>query len=327
MNIINLISISLCIIFQFQLQSTDSSSVGTRIISWFYNEDLSKAAHKGDYDRTKKLLERGVSPNTIYEGETPLNQALCFVHYNVVKLLLDYHADPNVSSPKSLDLPLHKAISHDLAKNDFKTVALLLSAGANPESLSLTNSSCIYNPTPIDRAIVARNASLLQLILLYNAELNPETTQKWINECKDVKIKKILKDHLYLQSIVKKPTQSFFVEIIRKGKLGLVKKSIKNGVSLRPLHLGIARTMHSMVQTAPKVYILPQSNIHIILNAEEKLHASAYREIGRVCVQYLRFTHGIGNKTHPPISKTGIKSMYPNLPDDIVKEIVWHIVN
>jgi ankyrin repeat protein len=57
------------------------------------------AAIRGDARTISLLLEAGLDPNSIGDmGETPLHYAYSFDHNDVVKILLEHGANPNIRS-------------------------------------------------------------------------------------------------------------------------------------------------------------------------------------------------------------------------------------
>lgn len=67
-----------------------------------------------------------VNSKNIYEGNTPLYEAVVHSNLDVVELLLEYGADPNLSNNKSVT-PLHQAAWLDL----IDIARLLINVGAN----------------------------------------------------------------------------------------------------------------------------------------------------------------------------------------------------
>ncbi|ANB10997.1 Hos4p [Sugiyamaella lignohabitans] len=91
---------------------------------------LQKLCDKGDFERSKALIEMGVDVNDRdYAGNTALHDAALKGHLNIVELLLDNGAIIDIRSGISdLDTPLIDATS----RGHVEVVKLLLSRGADP---------------------------------------------------------------------------------------------------------------------------------------------------------------------------------------------------
>ena len=60
--------------------------------------DIFDAVQNGDIIRVRELLDSGVDPDSKYEfnGKTPLHVASGLGHTDIVELLLEYDANPNI---------------------------------------------------------------------------------------------------------------------------------------------------------------------------------------------------------------------------------------
>lgn len=116
---------------------------------------LRNAAAKGHLEIVKLLLERGADPNLPEEGIAPRGHALYSAvyngHYEVAKLLLEKGAEPNAPVESSAD-PLSIAIRNDAAK----TIDLLCSYGASRSVEILA----YYGDVRTAAAVFAANAAL-----------------------------------------------------------------------------------------------------------------------------------------------------------------------
>lgn len=90
---------------------------------------LKNAAIGGHIDIVQMLLDRGADPNLPEEGIAPqgyaLHSAVFYGHKNIVKLLLEHGAYPNVPIESSAD-----TLSAAIANNDKEMIELLCSHGA-----------------------------------------------------------------------------------------------------------------------------------------------------------------------------------------------------
>jgi ankyrin repeat protein len=99
---------------------------------------LMRAINEVDCNRVKSLLKQGTSPNIEnYCGEVPLHLAMEWdterrlypqrkISSDIIKLLLQYRADPNTRYRFKNATPLHAAVFH----NSFDIVSELLKCGA-----------------------------------------------------------------------------------------------------------------------------------------------------------------------------------------------------
>lgn len=100
--------------------------------------DMCTACHMGDVDRVRELLaEDPASANrlsdsiTYYPGSgSPINNAADAGHFEIVKLLLDHGADPNLAEPTIA--PEGRALYSAIAKKHYDIAQLLLDAGSIP---------------------------------------------------------------------------------------------------------------------------------------------------------------------------------------------------
>ena len=131
--------------------------------------DICTAAHRGDLDRVRTLLDENPSranrPSdyvTYYEGSgTPLQNAAGRRHLEVVKLLLERGADPNLREEGIA--PHGRALYSAVYNGHFEVAKLLLEHGAypNPEMESSADAVSI--------AIMNSDTRIIELLASYGA--------------------------------------------------------------------------------------------------------------------------------------------------------------
>merc|ERR1712037_1021524 len=127
-------------------------------------EKLSKAARADNADEAIRILSSGmvnVNCRVRHFDVTPLHGAASQGHKEMVKLLIESGADPNVADIDG-GRPLHWAV-----RNGHVEVAqLLIERGANP---NLTDR---YGGTPLHEAATGGHVEVAQLLIERGADLN-----------------------------------------------------------------------------------------------------------------------------------------------------------
>lgn len=105
--------------------------------------ELIYAAARGDARKVKELLKKGTNPNVKDDlhGYTPLHEASLKCFSDIVEMLLENSADPNIGDNSGFT-PLHLAVISGCEK----VVSILLKYGADPK---IKNSE---DKTPVDLA-------------------------------------------------------------------------------------------------------------------------------------------------------------------------------
>ena len=107
---------------------------------------LYEAARNDHTDIVRLLLDKGAKPNIPdeygeAEGESPLKTAARNGHKDVVKLLIDRGADPNMFNEHKEDTALHDAAR--MGHND--VIQMLLDIGADPNIVNLDGDTPLHN--------------------------------------------------------------------------------------------------------------------------------------------------------------------------------------
>ncbi len=127
--------------------------------------DLYDASAIGDAERAAGwLVMHPELVNTFSpDGFTPLGLASFFGHLDLVNLLLQAHADPNIASSNNLHVaPLHSAV----AGNHYEIAAKLVEGGADVNRIQADGL------TPLMGTAQNDNLELIKLLLAHGADLN-----------------------------------------------------------------------------------------------------------------------------------------------------------
>ena len=130
-------------------------------------------------DLVLELLKSGINPNEVeksctqeLDGHSPITLAAKFNYKKIVKILLEYNADPNHQVKSDLNSSLHYAISH----NNEEMTNMLINSGANINILNKDES------TPINMALGRSNSSIYWKLAFENERLQMD---KEFSEMKD----------------------------------------------------------------------------------------------------------------------------------------------
>jgi uncharacterized protein len=140
-----------------------SEEVGNYILSQRDVSDIFEAASCGKEDAVKRFLETSDMPIDAFstDGFSALGFAAYFNRAEIVKILLEKGADPNIHSNNAFMVtPLHSGV----AAKSFPITSILLQHGANP------NARQQKNITPLHSAAHNGSTDIVQILLEYGAD-------------------------------------------------------------------------------------------------------------------------------------------------------------
>jgi len=148
--------------FSRSAYSYDQDLLNLRLVAIKNGQDLLKAMRAEDKNKARRLLnEPYIATNITDEfGSTSLMYAACYNYFEIVQILLDKGANPNIQG-KDGTTALHWAVTY----NNPEIVQILVDRGAN---LKIKN-KC--NHTALDVALMGKNQAIIN-ILIANEKLN-----------------------------------------------------------------------------------------------------------------------------------------------------------
>jgi hypothetical protein len=133
----------------------------TIISNTCFANQLVTAIEKNSISQLRLFLDSGENPNTVSLNSNPLIRATLLNNYKIVKLLLEYNANPNLYD-LAKTTPLHIAAR----KGNIEIVKILLKYNANP------NLQDFSGFTSLLRAISNQNTEVAKLLLANQANIN-----------------------------------------------------------------------------------------------------------------------------------------------------------
>ena len=124
----------------------------------FTPELFYSACARGEYDKLKRWLDLGISPNFFYITFTPLIAALINKLYDITDLLISYGAAVNYREDLESFLEA-TPLTYACNSNCTESVQYLLNREAD------VNLGCSLYGTPLSAAVRAGNTELIQLLL------------------------------------------------------------------------------------------------------------------------------------------------------------------
>ncbi len=133
-----------------------SKSVSQTLDEMDFERGIWQAAVDGNYSRVKLLLEKGTSPDVRDSaGYTALHYACRAGHTQIVKLLFEFNANPNMQTAAGKDCPIHRAAyqGHE------DVTELLIKNGADP---MIQNAD---GETALHKAVQKNQEKIVELLL------------------------------------------------------------------------------------------------------------------------------------------------------------------
>jgi ankyrin repeat protein len=156
---------------------------GVSLIKW--------CAYYGDVSAIRCLLDRGEALNSLGDN-FDLNGAAFHGHWRLCEFLLERGANPNHRHSDAGETPLHAALSRANRAPQERVVAVLLSAGADPNVASLpgADTGCFMRDarskaeTPLHRAAAFAGEATIKSLLRAGArrdtkDMHGETALTW----------------------------------------------------------------------------------------------------------------------------------------------------
>ncbi|MFP3948572.1 MAG: ankyrin repeat domain-containing protein [Longimicrobiales bacterium] len=134
--------------------------------------DIFEAAASGRVDRVRDLVQEDASlvRRTSSDGFSPLGLAAFFGHPEVVEVLLEAGAEPDVASENTMRVtPLHSAAAHGESEVAHRICEMLLARGADP------NPAQAGGWRPLHQAASHGNLPLVKLLVGHGADVAPRS--------------------------------------------------------------------------------------------------------------------------------------------------------
>jgi ankyrin repeat protein len=176
------------LIFDYLSQGHSAASMdgdGVSLIRW--------CAYYGDVSGIRYLLANGETLASLGEN-LDLNGAAFHGHWRLCDFLIEQGADPNHRHPDAGETPLHAGLSRANRPAQDRVVAVLLSAGADPNPITFVGAEtgCFMRDvrtrgeTPLHRAAAFASEATIQALLEAGAQREArdnsgETPLSWVS--------------------------------------------------------------------------------------------------------------------------------------------------
>jgi ankyrin repeat protein len=170
-----------CLTAGHHASATDAN--GVSLIKW--------CAYYGDVTAIRCLLRKGETLTSLGDN-LDLNGAAFHGHWQLCEFLIENGADPNQPHPAAGETPLHVALSRANRASQERVVAVLISAGADPNisALAGAETGCFMRDvrskaeTPLHRAAAFASAATIGSLLRAGAradarDMHGETPLSW----------------------------------------------------------------------------------------------------------------------------------------------------
>jgi ankyrin repeat protein len=228
---------------------------------------LREAVEHKDIPTVKRLLTIGVHPNLLNEGNyqvefrLPLHMAIDTKNVDLVRLLLEYDADP-IAPGLSIHVPLEQAIK----QNNLEIVRLLLAYEANPNHYMGSTLSLLHQVTQNNQL------EIMELLLTYGADPDVQVKGHYfyhppLREAQSVEAIRLLIKYGAKTDPALMGKFSFFIWPMDRGQTDVVREFIRIGVPVDSAELWntAIKSNHRHQQMVPLCKLLLEAGLDVNL--------------------------------------------------------------